>query len=1176
MRFQKKTICALLLHTGLFLAAEESVAIRLQSGDFEDLDPAAAAKNNRWGSFQFQPDGWEVADAENAAGGRKALTLCNTLTIRADIPPELRGRSLELSFQGKGACSLWFWTGQDLTTLVEEQTDGKGHVTHTSAPVKPVYNNFRGWDGPAPYTYPVFSEFKIWFPPLAPETGRVTIRLFQDARFRYKIKNAPRKFHLDNIQLKAHRTPVYRKGKPVPADAIDVSFETGQWNWNKARVETVENGGKRKLFIRKGANLNLKLPLAQLKGKSLAFRYRAAGSGKLNVRLDMGRAGGAVNTLHSPEKMTAEESRHLIWFSEIRAEADSLTLQIDAKEHALLSDPELQISETPLVPFPRNLTGIPGETLPEDYLEGRFPDRNGLVDLAPLADAYTLGDYEIRRNAMTDGSLGTGTKDPVEFRFKDPVEVSEIRVTLPSPCIRILADTRGNGAYDHVIEDRQDGLPFSRWGNLREYVWFRKRLEKPLRLYGIRYIGGGSEFQILAAPEAAGPLLKKYAPAEALLPAPRLSRGEKVPDPRGKAKTPLRFGFTLEPWDFGIDRIMENYYRHKVPAPPVRKWGRWKRILRDYKKLNANFVLLFPPHTSVIPPGAKARPSSYPAPVMWPSKVWYLNQPFDLLTEFSRSCRENGITNFVIPREWLFKKEIRDGQITFAGEIAERGAHGVPVCMDEQLIQTGFNPQGLPRVSRSDTLRVREGHLKRLEEIAGYMREIKKTAREKNPEVLTFGGFVGFGYCKDRLGIASPHDAWGFQGETDVMGGDGTYFGIGDPPLGSYTPAAATAEYAALSPSRRVMATNNFNWGLQWNRKKKGYDNPLLYDEYPTAALAGGALSCYFNKAEFLNFWRYNFMDDKGGPPVRKVITGLGRMVSVLSAWGAGDAAVPKDVLILRSRTSEDWWHLKHWWIQNRPGAAAAAEKHPERAHLSLRNAKKRMEQGFTQFHWSIAQLIARSVPSEIFMMNQFSAWKDIASSYKVILLPFPYAVSAEAAAKLREAAESGVRIIALGGCGEGPVDELGEPHKGGPALRDLVADGKITVFPIDVIGTRNSAELEESFRKVLSEALAARNGPSLTLRRPGRHDVQCYMLEKSPAEKLVLLVNYCERDTAVDLGVKVPPGTYRMEICGLEDTARGRIGGKTEFTDEALKNFRVDLSRDEIMMLRIHQTGKQ
>ena len=147
---------------------------------------------------------------------------------------------------------------------------------------------------------------------------------------------------------------------------------------------------------------------------------------------------------------------------------------------------------------------------------------------------------------------------------------------------------------------------------------------------------------------------------------------------------------------------------------------------------------------------------------------------------------------------------------------------------------------------------------------------------------------------------------------------------------------------------------------------------------------------------------------------------------------------------------------------------------------------------------------------------------------------------------------------------------------RGGPALRDLVADGKITVFPIDVIGTRNSAELEESFRKVLSEALAARNGPSLTLRRPGRHDVQCYMLEKSPAEKLVLLVNYSERDTAVDLGVKLPPGTYRMEICGLEDTARGRIGGKTEFTDEALKNFRVELSRDEIMMLRIHQTGKQ
>lgn len=1174
--------------------------ISLESGDFENVDVTAARKQNRFGAFVFRPDGWTiVSEPENVGAGAKSLVLCNTMIIYADIPEKLRGKSLELSFLAKGDCSLWYWTGQDLTYMIEKETDGKGNVISAGDQVRPIYCNFLGWDGKFPHKYPNYTEFKICFPPLSPKTSRVEIVLEQDSRFKYNIATAPRKFYLDNVALKAYDIPFYKDYSLKPLKGTDYSFETGKWKYNPTHVHVPEGG--KSVVIRENAAFRLNLPLEQLKGKSLEVMLRAKGSGKLNVSLDTGGAGMIRKTVDSASELTETETPRIFRFSEVRCDSDKLLLQIDAKDKAVISDLKINVSDRPLIPYPRNMHQIPGEVLPANYIEGRSPDLGGLVNIAPFADVSNADRYEARLNRVVDGSLGTLCKDTVEFRFKEPVRVSELRLTLPPVSMLIHADTTGAGKYDTVILEELNGLNFGTWGNLREYVWFRHKFSSPMKLYGIKYTGGCNEFQILATPKDAADIMKKN-PEKALAPAPLLSLGEKTDVPDAKKEDRLRFGFCLEPWMFDVPSIMDGYYKKETPMPKVEDWKMWQKIVSDFKALNANFILLFPPHTLLIPPGATPRPGPYPAPVMWPSSVWYLNQPFNLLAEMNRSCRENDILNFVIPREWLFLDKAPKEQVVFACEIAECGSDGVPMGFDEQMIQTGctlrniepvkdsnteeqkaqilknneeaeaflkkYKTQKIPS-SKMDSEAVRLGHLWRLGRIAEYMAEIKKVSAEANPGSLTFGAFGG-NDLRNRLSIAGPHDAWGFEGKTDVMGGDGTYWGIGEAPLGSYRPVAETADYASMSPGRRVLATLNFNWGIRWDAAKQAYRNPLVYDDYPDTALYGTVLTCFFNKAEFIDFWRYNFMDEFGGPKVRQAVASAGRMSAVLSAWGGKKAGVPKDVLVLRSRTSEDWWYLKQEFLpENMSVPVSGREWFQDAGHRSGVHVAALKEQGFNQFDWLVSQLVGGSVPFEVYLMNRPEAYRDIITKYKVIILPFPYAVSVESAALLKKAADNGVKIISLSGCGQGAVDELGELHKDGPILDQMVKAGYISVFDIDVINGKNTMALQESFGKLLAEKFGA-NGPSVKMQRHGMHDVQCFMLDVSKTEKLVLLVNYSGRDTSVNLSVKMPKGTYRMQVCTIQDVRAGLIGGKTSLSENELENFRIELPREDAKILRI------
>lgn len=506
-------------------------------------------------------------------------------------------------------------------------------------------------------------------------------------------------------------------------------------------------------------------------------------------------------------------------------------------------------------------------------------------------------------------------------------------------------------------------------------------------------------------------------------------------------------------------------------------------------------------------------------------------------------------------------------QVVLAREIAERGSDGVPVCYDEQYAYLRIIPKLDQESEKSDFLKwccrtnmptgelgVRLAYLYGAKKMSDWMSAIKAAQVKANPEAVTFGGFAGCDHWTERVThYVSGSDFWGWEGQCDVIGGDGTYFGLSaarqGANFGTMRPYVETAVHVSCTPKRRAMATVNFNWGTEWLEKENRLKNPLVYDDFPNMAHKAGALATYFAKGEFLNFWRYNFMDMKG-PKTRAAVKAAGYMTQVLGSWGGKKAEIPKDVLLLRSRTSEDWWSLRQYM----------PAKSERRAY------EKERSWGHSLFFWVAARLVERATPFEIYQTQRVDAWKDIAAKYKVIVLPFAYSLSDEESAALKAAARTGVKIVVLGGDEAGTVDGIGEKRErnaldGIPVERFRIEDASVPATHAQAV----------AFRKLLDKVLLQ---PSLAIETEPGHDVQAFMLSVSKREKLLMVANWSERTTRANLRLALPRGAYSLEVCDGGCVRGGTVGGKATFGPEDAADIRLDLKREDVLLLRVRPSS--
>ena len=907
-------------------------------------------------------------------------------------------------------------------------------------------------------------------------------------------------------------------------------------------------------------------------GRYVCVAFKAKGAGALDLTTSWAKGDRVLQTL-GQRLLPDNDLPFRVILGPVPSGACDLGLHLSTDGYAEIQEPAVVVLDAKPSMSSVNPHQSEGGVLPAGCVVGRtLPLPEGETDLARCAEFRSLGMLPSRLEMVTDGALGTYERAPFVLSFEKPVSVTGFRLTLPPRAMEIYADTDGDGQYETELYRNWNHPVFGTWQDLREYVWLSKRFSSAIRLRSVLVNAGGiREFQLLGPEgQSAGlPVRPALKAAKALLSIGE--RLEKQPEPPSD-KDRLWYGFCLEPWMFGVQSRMTEYFNKGTIPGPLADWKEWKALSADFHELHANFVLLFPPSVFAMPKGAKPAPGDYPHPIMWPSKVWYLNQPLDLLSQFNEACHKEGFLDFVIPRGWLFTtnrtEEVK--QVTLAREIATRGSDGVPMCVDEQMFgmpldlrknaslrDEFFRWSGQTNMPApafyGDDKATRLAYLFSVHKKAEWMAQIKKAQVAANPKALTFGGFGGCDCSQIRTQNVSGADYWGWEGLCDVIGGDGTYFGVGIEEkgvnLGTLVPAVQTAVQVSCTPKRKSLATVNFNWGTRWDKKENRLRNPLVYDDFPNIAHVGGALATYFNKGEYLDYWRYNFMDMKA-PTTRTAVKAGGFMTEVLGAWGGKKAEIPKDVLVLRSRTSEDWWSLKWRYGKVDPKLPRNHYQHWPH-HL---------------FFWTTARLAENALPFEIYQLQRPEAWKDIAGRYKVIVLPFAYSVSDEEADALRAAAQKGAKIVVLGGAEAGQVDAIGEPRPTNafaniPIVRFSIADAQVPA-------TRKQAD---DFIALMRGLIGT---PSLAIETEPGYDVQAFALAPSDTERIVMVANWSERAANANLCLAMPDGKYRMEVCTEEDVREGMIDGKRTVSAAELSRFRIELKPEQTLMFRLRKKG--
>ena len=204
--------------------------------------------------------------------------------------------------------------------------------------------------------------------------------------------------------------------------------------------------------------------------------------------------------------------------------------------------------------------------------------------------------------------------------------------------------------------------------------------------------------------------------------------------------------------------------------------------------------------------------------------------------------------------------------------------------------------------------------------------------------------------------------------------------------------------------------------------------------------------------------------------------------------------------------------------------------------------------------------LLRNGMPFDLYYLDQPASLHGL-GDYRVLVLPYPYSISNEAAGAIRQAAARGTRVVAIARSGE--VDEFGDVRKV-PSLRAVAGVEHITI------------DLARSRYHDLSRLLVQRVGHALGSAAPlhfdaANHDVECSVMEKDD-DRLLFCLNWESQALDVDVGVNVPEGSYDVSIATMDRESPARIGSKSIVSASDLAGFRLALEAEEAAVIVVHR----
>ncbi|HEY3418500.1 MAG TPA: hypothetical protein VGM23_16615, partial [Armatimonadota bacterium] len=873
-----------------------------------------------------------------------------------------------------------------------------------------------------------------------------------------------------------------------------------------------------------------------------------------------------------------------LWLGVIRDQRDG---------HSVLHDVALKIT-TPLTPavlpeitpapIPKFAPGI--VTTCHNTIGPELPQGLDLRNIAPFARISTAPYMAFPRLMVDkDDTLGTMTQpepgteaayagygfryNRYAFRYDKPQDIYSIAWSVPSGPWAIAVDTTGAGVYDRLVRADFAGKITNPDGVWVSRAWIHNNFQPPLQhVFGLQIITFGQayfyEVQILVPKQSVAFTEPELAKGVA-----ELTAGDAVTVPEPSLDRQFLKGLHVEPWAFNFQGWLKL---PKEQRPPLTEYKPFVDFVAKAKSYHLNTLNLWPLKTWT---GARGK-GVYEMDVLWPSKYDKWPSEENYLRIIVDAFHKNGIKLFTMERACYPKtleefpktdtvdkpapyisRAMREYLKGFVLEQVNSGVDGVGIGYDEQF--GGFtSPRGATGITKEafqqryhldppnslgeDTEAYRKWLIYGYEEFASYLAEAATAAKKANPKVYTKSPtHLCLGNIWNRrIDVNIAEDIVGHTADIDFFR---AYDYVGYENLGHYVTAANTARMVAANRGRKPDILLNCPWAPDPQKYPAYYVQKWMY-------MPPLALSAIMHGGNLPLFWRWQ-MHYYGGDD--QYIGQVYAVLDTMAAWGATTARVPRNIAVLKSRASEDWWQVRQRY--NKDGNL--------------------MEQtrGYLVEKWLLEQLLSNGYPFRMYYLDHPEDFAGELARHDVVILPFPYSISREAHQAIVQAASKGTKVLLLDR--QGDTDEWGNPYPA-PLFAEMVTRGTATRIADDLLVTGHYPEVEEKFRATLDGMLGKRKLFSVNTYG---NDVEASILEKNESEKIISLINWTDHPVSMDLGVNgLPAGRYEMLVRDVTAVHRAKIGGKEYFAPADLTKFRISVDpvgTGAMYVLYIHPVGK-
>jgi len=427
------------------------------------------------------------------------------------------------------------------------------------------------------------------------------------------------------------------------------------------------------------------------------------------------------------------------------------------------------------------------------------------------------------------------------------------------------------------------------------------------------------------------------------------------------------------------------------------------------------------------------------------------------------------------------------------------------------------------------------------------------------------------GICWDILGRDVPVDeviVTAFPSSFDYRG----------PKTHHWITETAKHLVGAFKHSRACIVCNLYDCNIEGSTTsvKREIDGAYLPVRVRPVDVYGNAVSCVANGVKTFFYYSYKFAKDEKREAIQK---GYG-LLEAVEPWLQG-SRLPRDVALLYSRAGGDFYSLAFG-----PHGLSAEEDGSEgmfgyrgwaqpvnRIGGNFNSGPGRVGSlGFRAQKEAVHGLISANQPFDLHFLDQLTQ-ADV-DGYTVLLLPFAYSIPDSAVELVRKRVAQGARALIVGPIGErdGKGEERGIPALLGLLNRDNMP-GKRTVVRR---GKGTVVYLPEAERQTLVAEVSRLLGEnrSLSVTKVRGNDVEV-ILRENAGEKLLFLVNWEERESEVEINLRVAPGAYRVAGRDIAGESFRKVCGKETLTEQDLGKLRVALEPQDVKVLRFSRADK-